>query len=214
MATSSCIHRLEIRVEPSNRALQQITLVSRTLELVTLIRINNELRLHTNVLKSPPELEGLRRRTLSVTLAHDDQRRCPSVGDEVKRRALRVDSLVLVCSLAEEWNHPLADSILAGVAEPVRDSGTGNGSAKTIRLRDGPHRHESTVAPTLDAESIAVDRIAPNDGVDAGHDVAQIAVSEILDVRAGEGLPLSVAPPGVGQQHEVTGLRQCDLLSR
>src|SRR4029078_2631417 len=102
----------------------------------------------------------------------------------------RVNRLVLVRCLAEERNHPLTDSILSGVAEPVRDTCAGNRSSKTIRLCHGPHRHEATIAPTLDAESVAVNRIASDYFVYTCHDVAQITPTEILHVRASEGFTL------------------------
>ena len=70
-------------------------------------------------------------------------------------------------------------------------------------LGDGEHGHETAVAPAGDADAVGIDGIFGEDGIDAGEDVAQVAVAEVLAVGLGEGLALAVAAARVGHEDEV-----------
>ncbi len=114
--------------------------------------------------------------------------------------------LVLVCGRSEKRNHPLADAVLASVAQPVGDARAGDGGLEAVGLRHSPHRHEAAVTPAADAHPISVDGIFPQHFVDAGHDVLEIAIAEVFYVRARERLSLSVTAAGIGKEDEVAGL--------
>src|SRR5205823_3411007 len=98
---------------------------------------------------------------------------------------------------AEVRDHPLVNRILAVVALPVRDARAGYRGPEPVGLRNGPHGHVSAIAPAGNTNALFVDRIFPDHLIDAFEDVAKIAVTEILDVGAGECLTLAVAAPGI-----------------
>ena len=70
-------------------------------------------------------------------------------------------------------------------------------------LGDGEHGHEAAVAPAGDADAVGIDGILGQDGIDAGEDVAEVAVAEVLAVGLGEGLALAEAAAGIGHENEV-----------
>src|SRR5579863_5462453 len=75
-------------------------------------------------------------------------------------------------------------------------------------LGDGEHGHETTVAPAGDADAIGINWIFREDGVDAGENVPQVAVSEIFAVGLREGLALTVAAARIGHEDEVAERRK------
>src|SRR6266481_1013251 len=151
-----------------------------------------------------PEFVGLRRGAFRISLTDNDEGGCLYILDEVNRRTFLVNGGIVVNRCAEERDHPLAYQVLTVVALPVRNAGAGDSSVETIGLRDSPHCHVTTVAPTSHSEMSRVDWIFLCRSVDSGKDVAKIAVSEILYIRAGKFLALSVTTARVRHQHVVT----------
>src|SRR5205823_3153119 len=94
------------------------------------------------------------------------------------------------------------------VTLPISNAGASDRATETISLGDSPHRHESAVAPTGHAETIRIDRILFYRGIDAGHDVAKIAMAKIFHVRASEFLTLAVTSARIREQHVITACRE------
>src|SRR5260370_28581216 len=65
---------LEVRVKPSHRALEDVALMPCVRENVSLARVHHKFRLHPKCLELVPELVGLRRRTFSVAVPHQNPR--------------------------------------------------------------------------------------------------------------------------------------------
>ena len=78
-----------------------------------------------------------------------------------------------------------------------------------MSLCDGEHGHEAAVAPAGDADAIGVDGIFGEDGIDAGEDVAEVAVTKVLAIGLSEGLALTIAAAGIGQENEVAERGEC-----
>src|SRR5581483_49780 len=107
--------------------------------------------------------------------------------------ALGVNRRVGINGRAKIRNHPLVDGVLTVVALPIGKAGAGDGGAKTVGLRDGPHGHVPAIAPPGDADALRVDRRRAKSFIDTCEDVAQIASAEIFDVGARESFALPVA---------------------
>src|SRR2546423_34637 len=172
-------------------------------EGVTFIRVDDELSRHTDVLQPAPELVRLGRGTLGVALTNNNEGRRSRIPDEINGRTFLVDLLVIVRGGSEERNHPLADTILSGITQPVGDSSASDRCLEAMALSHCPHRHEAAVAPATNAESSSVDRIRSQNFVEAGQYVAQVAMPEIFDIRARECLALSVTAARIGEKNEV-----------
>src|SRR5262249_52299002 len=130
--------------------------------------------------------------------------RCLHLLNELNRRALFVKRGIVVNRSAEERDHPLVDQVLAIVTLPIGDASAGDGRMETISLGDRPHRHVTAIAPTRHAEPRRINRILRNRSINTSEDVAKIASTEIFYVGAGEIFALTIAPPGIRQQHIVT----------
>ena len=195
----------QVGIEPGQGALDYVAAVLGTGEHVAFVFVDYELRFDAQRFQGVPEFVGLRGGAFAVALADEDQRRRLYFLDEIDRRAFGIDRGIVVNRCAEERDHPLVDAILAVVALPVGDAGAGHGGLEAVGLRDGPHGHVAAVAPAGDAEAVGIDGRGVDGGVDARQDVAQIAVAEILDVGAGEGLALAEAAARIWLQDEIAG---------
>src|SRR5438270_9982874 len=143
-------------VEPRQSAAQHIRAVLGLVKCMALAGIDNQFRANAKGLQSMPELERLRRWTLRIPLAHDDQRRRLHLLDKCNRRALRIHRRIVIYRSAEIRNHPLIDEVLAVVTLPVGKPRARDGSSEPVCLRDGPHRHESAITPSGDADALVV----------------------------------------------------------
>ena len=76
------------------------------------------------------------------------------------------------------------------------------------------HGHEAAVAPAGEADARGVDGQAGFEGVEAGEDIAEVAVAEVFDVGLGEGLALAEAAARVGFEDEVTERGKGDGVER
>src|ERR1700730_4937178 len=94
-----------------------------------------------------PELEALRSRTFAIAISHHDQRRRLHLLDVFDRRTLRINGLIVVYRLAEEWDHPLVDRVLPIVALPIADARTSHRRLEPCRPSHTEHCHEAAVAP-------------------------------------------------------------------
>src|ERR1039458_10247649 len=150
-----------------------------------------------------PELEGLRRGTFAVAVAHDSEGWSFRLFDERDGRAASVDLRVVINGSAEVGNHPLIDGVFAVVGKPVGDARSGDCGAEAMSLGDREHGHETAVAPAGDADTIGIDGIFGEDCIDADKNVAEVAESEVLAIGLGEGLALTVAAAGIGQEDKV-----------
>ena len=117
--------------------------------------------------------------------------------------AFGVDRRVVINGGAEVGNHPLVDGVFTVVGEPVGDARSGDRGAEAMGLGDGEHGHEAAVAPAGDADAVGIDGVFGQDGIDAGEDVAEVAVAEVFAVGLGEGLALAKAAAGIGHEDEV-----------
>src|SRR6185437_9378423 len=118
--------------------------------------------------------------------------------------AFGVDGGVIVYGRAEEGDHPLVDGVFTVVAEPVGDSGSGDGGLEAVGLGDGEHGHESAVAPAGDADAVGIDGVIFGDGIDSREDVAEVAVAKVFAVGLGELFAFAVAAARIGHQDEVS----------
>src|SRR5206468_5597274 len=130
-----------------------------------------------------PELVRLRCRAFRVALADDDEGGGLYVLDEVNGRTFLVNGRIIVNGCAEERDHPLIDQVLTIVTLPIGNARAGDSGAETICLRDRPHGHKPAVTPTHDAETVGINRILRDRGIDSGEVVAQIAAAKVLNVR-------------------------------
>src|SRR6478736_6378946 len=153
-----------------------------------------------------PEFVRLRRRTFRVALADDDERRGLHVFDEPNRRTFLINSGVVVNGRAKKRDHPPADQVLPIVTLPIRNAGTCDCGAETICLRDSPHGHEPAVTPTHHAQTVGINWVFLYRSVGPGEIVAQIAASEILNIRSGEVLTLAVTAAWIGKQRVITAV--------
>src|SRR6185436_3241852 len=183
----------EVLVEPGHGAADEVLAVVGLPDRVPFAGIDHELRRDSQGLQGVPELVGLRDRTLDVPLSHQDERRGLDLLDERDRRAAGVDFRVVVHRGAEVRDHPLIDAVLPIIALPVRDPGSGDRGAEAAGLGHRPHRHVAAIAPAGDADALGIDRQGLQDLVDAGQDVPQVAVPEVLDVGPRERLSPSQA---------------------
>src|ERR1051325_773521 len=129
----------QVRIEPRDSSLDTIAVVLGLREMMSLVLVNNQPRFDAHRFERVPKLVGLRSRTLTVTVADEDERGSLHFGNEANRRTFGVDARVFVNRLAEERNHPLVNFVFAVVALPVRDSSSGDRRLEAIRLRDAPH---------------------------------------------------------------------------
>ena len=155
-----------------------------------------------------PEFERLRSRAFSIAVTDERQGRGGDVPDVIDGRAFCVDLWVFVNRGPEVWNHPLVDGVFAVVGEPVGDACPRHRRTEAVGLRDGKHGHESAVAPAVDTDAIGVDRIMRQNGIDAGENVAEIAVAEVLAVGLGEGFTLAVAATWIGLEDKNSRVRK------
>src|SRR6185437_8128527 len=87
-------------------------------------------------------------------------------------------------------------------------SGAGDRCLEAIGLGERPHGHVTAIAPAAYADAGRVDRGGVLDCIEPAQYVAQVAVTEILDVRPGERLALPVAAARIGFEHEVSLVRE------
>ncbi len=172
-------------------------------EAVAFVRVDDELGFDAEVAEGVPELEALRGGALAVAVADDDEGGGGDVFDVGDGAGLGVDGGVVVDGGAEEGNHPLIDGVLTVVAEPVGEAGAGDGGLEAMGLGDGEHGHEAAVAPAGDALAVGIDGVFGFHEVQAGLDVLEVAVAEVLAIGLGEGLALAEAAAGVRLQLEV-----------
>src|SRR5215468_11616568 len=109
-------------VEPVEHAAGDVALVLGAREDMAFVLIDDELRFDTHGLEGVPELVGLRRRAFAVGVADHHERWSSYFLEEGDGCTLRVDLGIVVHALAEEWNHPLIDLILAVIALPIHDA--------------------------------------------------------------------------------------------
>ena len=87
---------LQMRIKPSRNPFDHVALVLRAREHVAFVFVDNELCLHAQSLERVPEFERLRRRTLAVTIAHQNQGRRLGLLDESNGRALGTDVGIVI----------------------------------------------------------------------------------------------------------------------
>src|SRR5262249_535512 len=109
-------------------------------------------------------------------------------------------------------NHPLVNFVLAVVAEIVGDARARHSRTEAVGLRHAPHSHVATVAPAGQSQALRVDRCNANHFIDAGQDVAPVAVAEILYIGLREWLALSITSSRIGQQQKISVRRQRHLV--
>ncbi len=172
-------------------------------ETVAFVGVDDELGLYALGAEGVPHFKALWGGTLAVAVAHDDECGCFGLLDVGDGGAFGVDGGIVVDTGTEERQHPLVNGVLAIVALPVADACAGDGGGETMCLRDGEHGHEAAVAPAGEAEAVVVDGDLFLDGVDAGEDVAEIAVAEVFDVGLDEFFSLTHAAAGIGLELEV-----------
>src|SRR5690242_5379312 len=115
-------HRLlsgQVLVEPRHRAPQNIQLVLRAADEVSLARIHHILRRHAKVLQRVPEFARLRRRALAIALAHQHQGGRLHVLDERHGRAARIHLRVVVYRCSKIRHHPAVNVVFSRVAQPI-----------------------------------------------------------------------------------------------
>ena len=100
----------------------------------------------------------------------------------------------------------MVDAVLTVITLPIGDARPGHGGSEARGLRHRPHGHVAAVTPAGDAEPVRVHGRRLQDGIDSGQDVAQVAVAEVFDVRAGECFAVAKAAAGVGEEDEVASL--------
>src|SRR6202163_2538695 len=210
----------QIFIEPSEGALERILRVLRIAQAVTFAGVDHYRSRHTLGLQRVPELLGLRRRAFDVALTDVLEGRRAYVLDVVDRRGARIHRRIVVHRRAEVGQHTGVDAVLAIVRLPVAQACSGNRRLEAVRLRHRPHAHEAAVAAARHAEPPLVNRRGVFRRVDAGEDIAQIAISKIADVGGGESLTLSEAaarvriknrPPSLDQGLSQTGPGECRM---
>src|SRR6202051_1993517 len=187
----------QIFVEPSEGALERILRVLRIAQAVTFAGVDHYRSRQTLGLQRVPELLGLRRRAFDVALTDVLEGRRAYVLDVVDRRGARIHRRIVVHRRAEVGQHPGVDAVLAIVRLPVAQARGGKRRLESVRLRYCPHAHEAAVAAARQTEPSLGDPRGVFRRVDAGEDIAQVAVSKITDVSGGEALALSEAAAGV-----------------
>src|SRR5439155_24035491 len=98
--------------------------------------------------------------------------------------------------------------VLAVIALPVGDARPGDGRAKALGLRHGPHGHVAAVTPTGHAETLGIYRPRAHHFIHAAEDVAQVPMAEIFNVGPRELFSLPVAAARVGVENEVILCRE------
>src|SRR5947199_1742097 len=191
----------QILVEPCDGLIHSVGLVFRFDEEMAFARINDQLCRHAEGFQRGPEFVRLRCRAFRVALADDDEGRGLYILDEVNGRTFLVNGRIIVNGCAEERDHPLIDQVLTIVTLPIRNAGTGNSGAETICLRNRPHRHKPAITPTHDAETVGINWIFLDRGIDSREIVAQIAAAKVLNVRAGKIFALAITSARIGKQH-------------
>src|SRR5579885_1249134 len=195
----------QVAVEPSDHAFKHVALVLRVGEEVPFVVINDQFRLDVQGFECVPKFVRLRRGAFAIAIAHYYERWRLHLLDEGEGCAPSIHFGVVIDRFAEERNHPLIDLIFAVVALPIGDAGSGHRGLEAIGLRDAPHGHVTAVAPASKTEAVFINGRGFDGGVHASHDVAEIAVAEILHVGTGEGFALAVAAARIGLEHEVAG---------
>jgi len=195
----------EVGVEPVDGADDAVAVVLGLDEHVAFVVVDDELGFDAEGFEGVPEFVGLRGGTFGVAIADEDEGGSFGFPDEIDGSAFGVDLWIVVDGFTEERNHPLIDFVFAVVAEPVGDAGSGHSGAEAIGLRDGPHGHVAAIAPAGDAQAVRIDGSGFEGFVDAGHDVAKIAVAEIANVGEREGFAHAETAAGIGLEDEVAG---------
>src|SRR5438552_7165132 len=162
-------------------------------EHMPFVFVNDELGFDAESFQCVPEFVRLRRRTFAIAVADDDQSWRFCVLYKSYRRTFSVHLGIIVNGFSEERNHPLIDFIFAVVALVIGDARTGHSGFEAIGLRNGPHGHIAAIAPAGNAEVVGIDRRDFDRFVDAGKNVAKIAVTEIPGIGAGEGFSVTKA---------------------
>src|SRR6266571_1475854 len=172
-------------------------------EAMAFMLVDNQLGFCADGLERMPELIRLRSRTLAVAVSHKHQTRRLCLLDKGDRRTLRINLGIVIDGCAEERDHPLINLVFSVVALEIRQPRAGDGSSKAVGLCDRPHRHVTAIAPASDAESMLINRCFLQGLIHSAHNVAKIAIPEVLHVGAGKGLALSEASARVGHEHEI-----------
>src|SRR5579883_2184114 len=193
----------KVGIQPRQGTFHDVPTVSGSVDLVALAGIDHELRGDAQRFEGVPELTRLGNRAFQVALTHKDERWCFHALDESDGRTARVNLGVIIHGGAEVGDQPLIDAVLAVIALPVGDAGAGDGGAKALGLRDGPHRHVAAVTPAGDGRAIFIYRGRLQDFVNSGEDVAQVAVAEVLHISARELLAVAVTAARVGKEYEI-----------
>src|SRR6185312_778880 len=86
---------------------------------------------------------------------------------------------------------------------PVGDACAGDRGLEARGLRGREHGHKAAVTPAGEADAGGVDGQGFFEDIEAGEDVAEVAVAEVLDVGLGESFALAEAAARVGLKNEV-----------
>jgi hypothetical protein len=165
-------------IKPRDRAAIYIAQMLGNLQLVSLVRVDDECCGNSEFFERVPELHGLGWRTFDITLANIHQGRSFDLLDEFNRRGGSINLRLIVGGPAEVRKQPLVDTILPVVARPVCETGRGHSHFEPRRLSDGPHREIAPITMAGYPHTSIVDRRNPFDSVDAGKNVPQFSFSE------------------------------------
>src|SRR6185312_2357831 len=179
------------------------------------MHINHPFRFGSQRLQCVPEFIRLWCRTLSVTVANQNQRWRLRAFDECDRRALGIDLRIVIYRRAEEWDHPFINLIFTIVALVLGNARPGYSRSEAICLRDRPHGHVAAVAPARNAQTMLIHRSLFQHLIDTRKNVAEISIAKIFYIGAGKCLSFSKAAARVGKENEVTdgGERNAEVRS-
>ena len=102
----------------------------------------------------------------------------------------------------------MIDLVLAVVALVICDSRSGHGCRKTACLSHAPHRHVAAITPAGQSQAMLVNRGLFDRLVHAGHNVAPVAVTKVLNVGAGKLFALAKAAAWVRHKNKITSTGQ------
>src|SRR6266700_4376127 len=151
-----------------------------------------------------PELIRLRRGTLTITIAHQDQRGRSGVLDKSDRRTLGIHLRIVIHRSAKVRDHPQINLVLTVITLEVGQPGARHGGGKAVAPRDCPHGHITAITPAGNAQTMLINRSFFQGLVHSGENVTKIAITEILHVGACECLTLAKAATRVWKKYKIS----------
>jgi hypothetical protein len=86
----------------------------------------------------------------------------------------------------------------------IGDGGSDKRGLEPVRVTYGPTGHEASVRVTADEEAVSVGDAAPDEDIDAFHDVAEVVATPVADAGLAERLAVSGAAPRVREHYDVS----------